>query len=411
MAHFQIRKFCWQRLPLPPMSENRKAFSFDNTQIAFQSKSNTDLRKARWLFRAFGWSWLIQVGPALTETAFRLGIPIKGIIRKTIFAQFCGGETIADSEKTIQHLASLHVGTILDYSVEGAETDEVFDHTTQELLRTIEKASGNAAIPFSVFKVTGVASMHLLELLSTGAPLSDADQAALQRVINRLDTLCGAAHRLGVRLFFDAEESWIQPAIDDFAKTYMQRYNVERTLIFNTIQLYRHDRLAFLKQSIEQGHLGGYHLGFKLVRGAYMEKERQRAIDMGYPDPIQPTLQDTHRDFDLAVMHCLENSDMVAVVAGTHNAESCRKLADAIDQKGMARNDQRVWFSQLLGMSDHLSYNLADAGFNVAKYVPYGPVRAVMPYLIRRAKENTSVKGQAGRELSLIETELKRRNK
>lgn len=378
--------------------------SFNDTAIAFAHKSNGQLKKARLLFRSFNYPVLLTAGPALAKMAVALGM--KGIIRSTIFEQFCGGENIDECHQAIRNLSASGIGTILDYSVEGEETEEVFNHTCQEIIRTIEAAAGNEHIPFSVFKTTGIIRFALLEKMSSGEALNAAEQAEWDRSVARFEQICGKAHEHQVKLFVDAEESWIQPAIDKLTEQMMLKYNQHSAIVYNTIQLYRHDRLQYLKtQIVDTTHF----LGFKLVRGAYMEKERERAEKMGYPSPIQPDKAAADRDYNEALKHCVHHVERVSICAGTHNEESSRCLMQLMDEKGLARNDARIYFSQLLGMSDHISYNLSHAGYNVAKYVPYGPVKAVIPYLTRRAQENTSVAGQVGRELGLIEQELKRR--
>lgn len=378
--------------------------SFSDSATAFKHKSTAELKKARLLFKSFDYPVLLKWGPGLARMAVSAGL--KGIIKNTIFAQFCGGETIQESEKAMAHLAESHVGTILDYSVEGEETETVFEHTCNEIIATINRASGDSRIPFSVFKTTGIIRFALLEKVSAGETLQETEQQEWQRSKERFERICRTAFEKQVRLFVDAEESWIQNAIDDLTGDMMEKYNTRHAIVFNTIQLYRHDRLEFMKRHIASTTC---FLGYKLVRGAYMEKERERAREKGYPDPIQPDKESCDRDYDKAVEECVHHRDRVTVCAGTHNEESCRKLTALIEEKQLQRSDERIWFSQLLGMSDHISFNLAAAGYNVAKYVPYGPVSAVIPYLTRRAIENSGVAGQMSRERGMIETELKRR--
>ncbi len=394
--------------------------SFQNTEVAFAHKSDAQLKKASLLFKSFNYNWLIKNGDRLANLAIRLGF--KSVIKNTIFEQFCGGEDIAECEMTIQTLSQSRIGTILDYSVEGEEIEENFKYTHAELLKTISKAAGNESIPFSVFKVTGIIAFHTLEKASDSLkvnPTLSVDEITLDLPnedlkkswtlgVERFHSLAKSAAENQVRLFIDAEESWIQPAIDRLAEEAMKEFNIKRAIIFNTIQLYRHDRLAYLKHQIESTQ---HHLGFKLVRGAYMEKERARAEEMGYEDPIQPNKEATDRDYNQAVTVCIENSNRVEVCIGTHNEDSSLLGVSLMNAHSLDKGDKRVHFSQLLGMSDHISYNLAHAGYQVCKYVPYGPVKAVIPYLTRRAQENSGMAGQMGRELQLIQTELKRRNK
>lgn len=390
----------------PPKGEN---LSFDNTEIAFKNKSNGDLNRAYWLFKVISINILTKIGPPMTNFAMQIGLPIKGLIKATIFKHFCGGETIAECEPTIAQLAAGKVGTILDYSVEGEEDEAVFEETCQEIIRTIERAKGDIRIPLTVFKVTGVARFTLLEKLDAKQELNLDEQQEFDRVKGRVKQICSRAAELDVPVMIDAEESWIQDTIDVLALDMMRLFNRKKLLIYNTYQLYRHDKLASLQQDIAVAKAEKFILGAKLVRGAYMEKERKRAADMGYASPIQPDKAATDRDYDAAMDFCMKNIDFVGFVAGTHNENSCKTLAELLDVQQLEHQHPHVFFSQLLGMSDNLSFNLANAGYNVAKYVPYGPVKAVLPYLFRRAQENTSIAGQMGRELALILKEKKRR--
>jgi proline dehydrogenase len=387
------------------------ALSFDNTEIAFKSKSNNELTQSYLLFKAIGYNWLVRLGPPMVNGAFNIGLPIKGLIKSTVFKQFCGGESMDDCNKTIDQLYSYGVGTILDYSVEGEEKEDSFNSTATETLETITKAKDNQKIPFCVFKVTGLARFDLLAKVSAKEKLTSTEESEWGRVKNRIHNICKTAYDNNVRIFIDAEESWIQPAIDDLAHDMMREFNSQKCIVYNTIQLYRHDRLAFLKTSFDDAIKHNYYLGLKLVRGAYMEKERERALKMGYLSPIQPDKGSSDKDYNEALRFCIEHIDKINVCAGSHNEQSSMLLTELMAQKGLANNDQRIYFSQLYGMSDHISFNLSSAGYNVAKYLPYGPVKAVMPYLFRRAAENTSVKGQAGRELTLISSEVARRKK
>lgn len=383
--------------------------SFEDTSIAFSTQSDFKLRKSYWLFALMNQGWLVNLGTFFIKIALRLRLPIKFLIKNTIFGQFCGGESIPDTEKTIQTLHNAHVGTILDYSVEGEETEASFDETTLEILRTIERASQSSDIPFSVFKVTGLASTELLEAVQIGDSLNKEQKAEFDRVLKRVDSLCRRAHERNVRIFIDAEESWIQDTIDTLAYEMMDRYNHERPVVYNTYQMYRWESLEHLRRDTEEARAKGYYLGVKLVRGAYLEKERLRAHEEEYQDPIQATKEDTDHDFNAAIDYCLENRDTVSICLGTHNEYSCQYCLQQMKRMGVAPSDEHIYFAQLLGMSDNISYNLASAGYNVAKYVPYGPVEAVMPYLFRRADENKSIAGQSSREFTLVSDELKRR--
>nr|WP_294792983.1 proline dehydrogenase family protein [uncultured Mucilaginibacter sp.] len=383
--------------------------SFENTEVAFRHASNSDLKRAYWLFKVINSNFLVNIGPPLTAFALKIGLPIQGLIKKTIFRQFCGGENIRECETTIQTLAKGGVGTILDYSIEGEDDEKVFDETRDEILRTIRRAAKDPSIPITVFKVTGVARLALLQKMDERMPLTDAETEEWQCVADRVLAICEKAYQAGVPVMIDAEESWIQDTIDLLAINMMRRFNKELAIVYNTYQLYRADKLASLKQDSETAIAEQFILGAKLVRGAYMEKERNRADELGYPSPIQPDKFTTDRDFNFALDYCTDNINTIAFVAGTHNEDSCRFLTDLLRMKEIDPTHKHVYFAQLLGMSDNLSFNLADAGYNVAKYVPYGPIKAVMPYLFRRAQENTAISGQMSRELSLIVKEMKRR--
>jgi proline dehydrogenase len=382
---------------------------FEDTSVAFASQSDSQLRKTYWLFAMMNQAWLVNLGTFFIKLALKLHLPIKNLIRATIFEQFCGGETITDCEKTVLSLGKSGVGTILDYSVEGENSEASFEETTAEILRTIDRAAGSENIPFTVFKVTGLASTELLEKVQQRAELTTQEVQAYERVRSRVNSLCGRAHAHGVRIFVDAEESWIQAVIDELAYEMMEKYNKQQPIVYNTYQLYRHDTLAELKNAYLRARGKGYALGAKVVRGAYMEKERVRARENKYRDPIHKSKADTDRDFNAAVDFCLEHIQCVSVCLGTHNEHSSQCCASKMKAKGIAANDPRVWFAQLLGMSDNISFNMAKAGYNVAKYVPYGPIDAVMPYLFRRAEENKSIAGQSSREYLLVRNEIKRR--
>lgn len=381
---------------------------FDNTEIAFSNKSNADLTRSYWLFKIIGWNWLIKLGPTLLKIFMPLWIPIP-IIKATIFKQFCGGESISECEQKINELSQLNVKTILDYSVEGMEEESVFDENLQEALAAIKKANGNPNIPFSVFKPTGFGKFDLLEKVNEKKSLSQQEQEEFDRVIKRIDTICAAGHQTNLPIFIDAEETWIQNTIDDIALKMMRKYNKEKAIVYNTAQMYRWDRIAYLSELKVIAEQEKFFIGMKLVRGAYIEKERERAEKMGYKDPMQKTQEDTDNDYNDSVKFCIENIDKIAFCCASHNEKSNLLLINLMQEHNINLTDERIYFAQLLGMSDHISNNMGKAGYNVAKYVPYGPVKDVTPYLIRRAEENTSVAGQTGRELSLIKTEQQRR--
>lgn len=384
--------------------------SFDNTEIAFKYKSNKDLKRAYTMFKLVGKSWLVRFGKWAVPIAFKLRLPIKGIIKATIFRQFCGGEYIDDCDKAIKTLYDYRVGTILDYSVEGKSEEDDFDATCDEIIGTIKKAKGNPAIPFAVFKVTGISRHGLLEKCNDPEnELTQAEKKEFADILKRVDRICSFAYDAKTPVFIDAEESWIQNTIDRLAETMMVKYNKEICIVYNTLQMYRHDRLDYLKEKMDEAKRENFKLGVKLVRGAYMEKERERAGELGYPSPIQPDKVTCDNDFNAGLQLLIENIDYCYFCCGTHNEDSSLLLTELMKEYNIDQNDERIYFAQLLGMSDHISFNLAHNRYQVAKYVPYGPVREVMPYLLRRADENTSVAGQTGRELQLISKEWRRR--
>jgi proline dehydrogenase len=382
---------------------------FNNTEIAFKYRSDKELKRARFLFASMGSPLLTKAGMQLTKVAISWNLPVKGLIKRTLFDQFCGGETMDEAAKTAGFLGKYGIGTILDYGVEGKETEEDFDKAVPEFVKAIKYAALNKNIPFISLKITGFAHFALLEKIHAAEALDDKEKAAWQRVYHRIDDICKVAAQNNIMVLVDAEESWIQRPADDLTDAMMEKYNRDKVIVFNTFQMYRHDRLLFLQQSYERAKSKGYLLGAKLVRGAYMEKERTRAAEKGYPSPIQPDKNATDNDFDAAVLFCLERLNGLAVFIGTHNEASCLKAAAFMQQHHIPANTDKVFFSQLYGMSDNISFNLAHEGYHVAKYLPYGPVKDVLPYLMRRAQENTSVAGQTGRELSLIDKEIKRR--
>jgi proline dehydrogenase len=383
---------------------------FDDTATAFSYKSNRQLRKANLIFTLVNNPVASAIATRLARLALKLRLPgVRTIIRNTIFEHFCGGETIDESVKTVTTLKKFNVGTILDYSVEGEKTEEGFDETTREILRTLEKARGNSAVPFCVFKVTGMGNTALLEKKHAGEKLTAPEEADFKKIFARVEQVCSKAHEYDVPILVDAEETWIQDPIDELAYEMMKRFNQQRAIVFNTFQMYRRDMAARLREAYQETVKNNCYLGVKLVRGAYMEREAARAEKMGYENPIHSTKEDTDKAFNKGLTFCLDNKQRITLMCGSHNDYSNKFLTVLMEKHGLRPNDPRVWFAQLLGMSDHISFNLSRAGYNVAKYVPYGPVSAVMPYLIRRAQENTSVAGQSSRELQLIRKELRRR--
>ena len=386
--------------------------SFENTEIAFKSKSTPDLKRAYWLFKIVSSPIIVKIGKVATNFALSLRLPIRKIVKATIFKQFCGGESIEDCRNKMEELATFKVGTILDYSIEGKTTDEDFEQTVEIIIQTIQEGINNKNIPFAVFKVTGIGSINLLEMASDqNCNLNESQILELEGIKNRIERICAAAHSAMIPVFIDAEESWIQAIIDTWALEMMLKYNLEKAIVYNTLQMYRHDRLEFLTSCSENAKKHGIKYGIKLVRGAYMEKERARAQKLGYPSPIYPDKNASDVAYNTALKFILEHEMLFALCAGTHNEESSLLLTQELERKQISRDNDKFYFAQLLGMSDHISFNLSNAGFKVAKYVPFGPVKEVMPYLLRRADENTSVAGQTGRELSLIIKELDRRKK
>lgn len=384
---------------------------FNNTQVAFALKTDTELDRAYFLFKMIANEPLVRIGTAVTNFAIKAHLPVEGLIRATVFDHFCGGINVNDCLTVVDKMYTKSVASILDYSVEGKEADEQFDAALAMTLKTIDFAAEKKAIPFAVFKPTGFGRFELYEKLGEGKILSAAEQKDWNRVVERFEIVCKEAHSKNVALLIDAEESWMQDAADDLVIDMMRKYNKEKAIVFNTLQMYRHDRLDHLKKVHHLAKAEGFFIGMKVVRGAYMEKENKRAEDKGYPTPICASKQATDINYDAAVDYMLQNLDLMSTFVGTHNETSSYKVMTRIKEWNLDTKDNRIYFGQLYGMSDNISYNLADNHYNVAKYLPFGPVRDVMPYLIRRAEENTSVAGQTNRELELIKAERERRKK
>lgn len=381
--------------------------SFENLEVAFASKSDAELRKMYLIFATLNNNLISDLGIGLANLAFKLKLPVKGIMKKTMFGHFCGGETIAESIQACKHLAAYGVHSILDLSVEGKGDEESFDQTCEEIYQTMVESAKTDYMPFGVFKTTGLGDFHIMEKIQAGEKLTSEEEKAFAKIKGRVDKLCKAAHDLGLKILVDAEESWFQNVIDDLAYEAMEKYNRERCVVYNTYQMYRHDSLERLKKAHQVALDKGYLLGAKPVRGAYMEKERERAQELGYTDPIQPNKAATDRDYDAAIKYCVENG--VYLVCATHNEKSSLQLTELMNLHALEPKSDQVFFSQLYGMSDVISFNLAKAGYHVVKYVPYGPVEKVMPYLTRRAAENTSIAGQSSREFEQIKREMRRR--
>jgi proline dehydrogenase len=383
---------------------------FNNTAAAFSLKSDTELDRAYFLFKMIASEPLVKIGTAVTNFALKVHLPVEGLIRATVFDHFCGGTTEEDCLPVVDKMYTKGgVSSVLDYSVEAKEEESEFDKALEKTLKTIDFAQEKKAIPFAVFKPTGFGRFDLYVKLGEGKEFTADEAAEWKRVVERFETVCRVAHEKDVALLIDAEESWMQDAADDLVADMMRKYNKEKAIVFNTLQMYRWDRLDYLKKLHEQAKAEGFYIGMKIVRGAYMEKENKRAEEMGYTSPICVSKEATDINYDAAISYMADHIDTMAIFAGTHNEDSSYKLIEIMQQKGIAKNDERVWFGQLYGMSDNISFNLAANGYNVAKYLPFGPVRDVMPYLIRRAEENTSVAGQTSRELNLIGAERKRR--
>ena len=382
---------------------------FNNTEVAFSLKSDTELERADFLFKLIESEPLVKIGTAVTNFALKAHLPVEGLIRSTVFDHFCGGVNEIDCLSVVDKMYTKGVSSILDYSVEGKEEEAQFEAALEMTLRTIDFAKEREAIPFAVFKPTGFGRFALYQKIGEGKELSETEKEEWNRVVARFEKVCKTAYEKDVALLIDAEESWMQDAADEIVANMMQQYNKEKAIVFNTLQMYRWDRLDYLKKLHERAKAEGFHIGMKLVRGAYMEKENNRAEEKGYKSPICESKQATDENYDAAVLYMINHIDRMAIFAGTHNENSSYTLMQLMEEKGISKNDTRIFFGQLYGMSDNISYNLAEHGYNVAKYLPFGPVRDVMPYLIRRAEENTSVAGQTSRELDLIKKERTRR--
>lgn len=382
---------------------------FNNTEVAFALKSDTELDRAYFLFKMIASEPLVRIGTAVTNFALKAHLPVDGLIRATVFDHFCGGVNELDCLSVVDKMYTKGVSSVLDYSVEGKEEEAQFDAALEMTLKTIEFAKERQAIPFAVFKPTGLGRLDLYTKVGEQQSLTAEEQAEWDKVKERFEMVCKTAHEKDVALLIDAEESWMQDAADDLVEDMMRKYNKEKVIVFSTLQMYRWDRLDYLKALHERAKDSGFYIGMKLVRGAYMEKEHERAKEKGYPTPICASKQATDDNYNAAVDYMMQHIDTMAIFAGTHNEESSYKLMEMLKANNITINDPRIWFGQLYGMSDNISYNLASHGYNVAKYLPFGPVRDVMPYLIRRAEENTSVAGQTSRELNLLKIERERR--
>jgi len=382
---------------------------FDNTETAFQLKSDSELERAYFLFKMISKEPLVKIGSAVTKFALNINLPVEGLIRSMVFDHFCGGVNERDCMSTVDRLYDVGVSSVLDFSVEGKEEETQFDATANKVIELTEFAKNKMAMPFSVFKPTGFGKFKVWQKVTENEPLSESEKTGWKNIEKRYDRVSKVAHDNGIRLLIDAEESWMQDAADDLCEKMMEKYNRERPIVFNTLQCYRWDRLDYLKKLHQRAKMKGYKLGFKIVRGAYMEKENERAIEKGYKTPICESKKTTDDTFNEVLKYILENIDDIGLFVGTHNELSTYLTMDLMKEKGISKSDDRIWFGQLFGMSDHITFNLGAEGYNVAKYIPFGPVKDVMPYLIRRAEENTSVAGQTSRELTLLKKEKERR--
>lgn len=382
---------------------------FENTETAFALKTDSELERAYFLFKLIANEPLVKIGSAVTNFAIKAHLPIEGLIRATVFDHFCGGVNEEDCLGLIARMHYKGVYTILDYSVEGKEEEAQFDYALEKTLHMLNYVKENEAVPFAVFKPTGFGRFALYEKVSSGTVLTMEEELEWKRIVQRYEIVCEKAYQMNVALLIDAEESWMQKAADDLAEAMMRKYNTKNAIIYNTLQMYRWDRASYLKGLQERALENSFKIGIKIVRGAYMEKENDRAEDKGYPSPICPSKKSTDENFDALISYVMHHLDGISTFVGTHNEQSTYKLMELMEKHGITKNDKRIWFGQLYGMSDHISYNLAAQGYNVSKYLPFGPVRDVMPYLIRRAEENTSVAGQTSRELDLLKKERKRR--
>lgn len=392
-------------------STKKRKIDFSNTEIAFSNKTNKELKKMHRLFRLMNNPTLVSIGTKLGLFAVKYSLPFaKWAVKSTIFNQFCGGETLLDSQQAIDKLYKSNVLTILDYGAEGKSGEEELSKVGQQFVDGVQFAASNESVPVVSVKLTAIGENRVMIKRQTGEPLTESEQRQYNHLLERIERICKTAYELGVAVFIDAEESWMQDTIDEIADDMMERYNKERIVVYNTFQLYRTDRLDFLKLSHQKALSKEYIFGAKLVRGAYMEKERERAEEHGYPSPIHVNKMDTDRDFDLALLYCLDNYETIASCAATHNERSCFLQAELIEERNMPNDHPHLNFCQLMGMSDNITFNLAEGGYNVAKYVVYGKVEEVLPYLSRRAAENSSITGDMGRELALIEKEIKRRS-
>lgn len=383
---------------------------FNNTALAFADKSDYQLKKAYWMFKLIEQPALTKIGTRILNFTVHNNFPLAGdLVKATLFEQFCGGETREESMKAVIRMFKRGVGSIFDYSIEGKEEEETFDAVCQEIKDIVRFSVGNPAIPFIVFKPTAFGRIDIYEAVGKGIELTESQKEEWARVVKRFDEVCQLCHQNHKKVMVDAEESWMQDAADHLVEEMMEKYNREKPIVWNTIQMYRTGRIEYMQENLQRAKEKGYYIGYKIVRGAYMEKERERAAEKNYPDPIQPNKEASDKNYNAAIDFVMQNIDRVSGFFGTHNEISTELVMNKMQGKDLENSSESIYFGQLYGMSDNITYTLADQKYNVAKYLPYGPVKDVVPYLTRRAEENTSVAGQTGRELSLISKELKRR--
>ncbi|CAM3393915.1 proline dehydrogenase family protein [Aequorivita lipolytica] len=382
---------------------------FDNTKTAFRLKSDSELERAYFLFKMISKEPLVKIGTAVTKFALNINLPVEGLIRSTVFDHFCGGVSETDCMATVEKLSDVGVCSVLDFSVEGKEEEKYFDSAAAKVIELTQFAKNKKTMPFSVFKPTGFGRFKLLQKVTEKQDLTEAETLEWQKLEARYDQVSKVAHDCNIRLLIDGEESWMQDAADDLCEKMMEKYNKEKAIVFNTLQCYRWDRLDYMKKMHRRAKEKGYKLGFKIVRGAYMEKENERAAEKGYKTPICESKKATDDNFNEIMKYIMDNLIDIQLFVGTHNELSNYLAMEMMEEKGISKSDNHIWFGQLFGMSDHITFNLGAEGYNVTKYIPFGPVKDVMPYLIRRAEENTSVAGQTSRELTLLKKEKKRR--
>ena len=383
---------------------------FNNTQLAFADKTDSQLRKAFWMFKLIEQPMLTKIGTGILNFTVHNNFPFAGdVVKATLFEQFCGGETREESMKVVKQMFKRGAGSIFDYSIEGKEEEATFDAVCREIKDIVKFSVGNPAIPFIVFKPTAFGRIDIYEEVGKKNELTTSQKEEWQRIVTRFDEVCKLCFESNKKVMIDAEETWMQDAADHLVEEMMEKYNKEKAIVWNTMQMYRTGRLEYMQENLDRAKEKGYFIGYKMVRGAYMEKERQRAAEMNYPDPIQPTKDASDKNYNDGIDFIMAHLDKVSCFVGTHNEKSTELVMDKMKANNVAHGDDRIYFGQLYGMSDNITFYLADQHYNVAKYLPYGPVKDVVPYLTRRAQENTSVKGQTGRELGLIQKELDRR--